>query len=73
MKLFTIWSAGRRITDTFESPVWLGKVQADSFQEACDKLFNQPTDKPYYNSKECTYNGIKLFGSEYEAENHNKE
>ena len=63
-KIFEIWSEGYVITGGSGRALFHGKIKATSFKEACDILFD---DDKFYNPKNLTYWGCKLFDNETDA------
>ena len=64
MKTFEIWSEGYIITGGSGTALLRGKIKADSFKEACDILFGGDR---FYNPKNLTYWGCRLFDNETDA------
>ena len=54
---YTIWYIGTKHGLTIN----MGTASGKSFQEACDKLFDNEEDRGYYNRDKITYYGHKLF------------
>lgn len=68
MKIYDIWSEGYSVTGNCSPANFFGSIQANSFQEACDKLFLSDDDhKRYYDPHELNYGGCKLFDNETDA------
>ena len=63
-KTFEIWSEGYIITGGRGTALFHGKIKANSFKEACDILFD---DDKFYNPKNLTYWGCRLFDNEIDA------
>jgi hypothetical protein len=66
-QVFEIWSEGYACTGERGDATYLGSVKANSFKEACDKLFSSEEHKVYYNSEKLTYWGCKLFDNKSDA------
>ena len=65
MKSYNIWSEGYRATGESSAAIRMGCGTGDTFKEACDKYFGKHDN--YYDSKNLTYWGCRLFDNETEA------
>lgn len=61
---FEVWSEGYVITGNSGQAHMMGKIKANSFQEACDKLL---LNDKYYNSERLSYWGCKLYDNRADA------
>lgn len=67
-RVFQIWMEGYRVTGNSDGASFLGEIEAESFQEACDKfLENDPGWKDLYSSKNRSIWGCRLFDNEEDA------
>lgn len=68
MEIFEIWSTTKNITG--KSGAFLhGTIEAYNFRDACIKLAKNNNDfYSYFNSKDMTFVGCKLFDNQYDAE-----
>ena len=68
MKSYEIWCEGYVCTGESGRAHYFGTTMANNFQEACDNFFNNDEyHSQYYNSKNLTYWGCRLFDNEFEA------
>jgi hypothetical protein len=68
MTAFKIWMEGYLATGMEGFPataVFIGTIEAETFQQACDKLFSHH-DK-YYDPERRTVYGCRLFDNEQDA------
>ena len=63
-KIFEIWSEGYIMPGGIGTAQLHDKIKANSFKEACDILFDGDR---FYNPKNLTYLGCKLFDNETDA------
>lgn len=64
MKKWKIFSEGWRATGERGDALFHGEVEAETFKEACDKLFKGDSD---YNSERLCHWGCRLFPTWEEA------
>lgn len=64
MKKFNVWSEGYRCTGGYGTAYFHGSVFANSFKEACEKIFEK---EQTYNKEKNTLWGCKLFDNESDA------
>jgi hypothetical protein len=64
MKKYTIWREGFHVMEGKAGASFVAEIEADSFQEACDKHFQ---GQDLYDSKRLTEWGCRLFEKEKDA------
>lgn len=68
MKIYEIWSTGYVATGESGGPTFHGKVEAESFQEACNELASMSYSfDAYYNEENLTFWGCRLYETRKEA------
>jgi hypothetical protein len=67
MTKFQIWSEGYQASGDYSDANYFATVEAETFQEACDKYFVTEEHKKFYDPKTLTYWGCKLFDNETDA------
>ena len=65
--IYSIWMEGYSATGNFSRASFLGSFEAVSFKEACDKAIIGGRFDQYYDRKELTVWGCRLYDNEYEA------
>lgn len=64
MKEYDIWMEGFEVTGMYAPASFVGTIEANSFKEACQKVFN---GNPNYNSKYNSFWGCNLYDNESDA------
>jgi hypothetical protein len=64
MKFYSIWSEGYAATGQSNGAIHMGSGYANSFKELCLNIFK---DNRYYDPKDNTYWGCRLFDNEEQA------
>lgn len=67
VKPYTVWMEGFAATGQNSRASLVGTVEATSFQEACEKLYETATDKSYWNKEKTAIWGCRLFDNEADA------
>jgi hypothetical protein len=70
MKKYDVWAEGFLCTGMEGIPAnahYHGSIEAESFKEACDKLFTSDEDLKYYSPKNLSYWGCSLFDNKEDA------
>jgi hypothetical protein len=67
MKHFDVWIEGYRATGQSAGASYLGSAEANTFEEACDKVAESTWAKEYYDPKYHTVWGCRMFPTEAEA------
>lgn len=66
--MYEIWCEGYANHESENGPAHLcGKIEANSFKEACDKYFSRPGDKGLYDGHSLSYWACRLFDNEVDA------
>jgi len=64
MKYWEIWMQGYVISGNSQKAHWVGTIEAETFQEACDELFRDDED---YDTYRLIYWGCQLYDNETES------
>jgi hypothetical protein len=68
LKTFDLWMEGYRATGDHGTAQYLGKVEAKTFQEACDVFCKERMAEPWlYDATRRTYWGCQIFDNEADA------
>lgn len=69
MTAFNIWCEGYCATGQSSEAQFMGTFEADSFKEACQKLYESmsPNDQSYFSSDKMRIWGCRLFDNEIDA------
>jgi len=72
-KVFEVWSEGYAATGDISTANFWGTAEAETFQEACEKLLGKDLDRTdipdrdFYRAKRPSVWGCRLFDNEAEA------
>jgi hypothetical protein len=68
MKFYDIWMEGYAISGNSSGASFVGTIEAESFQEACENWYKkEDPENKYYNSERNTYWGCSLFDNQTDA------
>jgi hypothetical protein len=67
MKKWNVWMEGYVVTGNSGKAECLGSMEADTFQEACNKLLKTHSLAEYYDPKRLTVWGCRLYHTGEEA------
>jgi len=64
---YEVWSEGYVVTGNQDTAKLWGTVEAESFQKACDYMFESKNNRKYYRPETLEIWGCRLFDNETDA------
>ncbi|EEJ5117664.1 TPA: hypothetical protein N2G45_002882 [Salmonella enterica] len=67
MQRYQVWSEGYEATGNKAGAKLLGEAEAENFQQACEKIFQDSNRVQHFDRQRLTYWGCRLFDNEPDA------